>query len=132
MISNKKKAVIHVAKAQTGMSEVEYRDMLGSFGVASSTDLSPAKFELVMKHFEALGFKRKGKPRKPMTSKAGLTGKIKALIIVMDLTEAYADGIARRMFGVDKYIWCDADQLRKITAALMYRKKGMEGKKVRR
>ena len=40
MISNQKKAVIHIAKAQTGMSEVEYRDLLGSVGATSSTELN--------------------------------------------------------------------------------------------
>jgi phage gp16-like protein len=31
---------------------------------------------------------------------------------------AYADGIAKQMFGIEKLVWCDHDQLRAITTAL--------------
>lgn len=123
MINNNKKAVIHIAKAQTGTSEEEYRDILSSVGAASSKDLTSAKFEIVMKHFEKCGFKRKKKPGKPMTSKSKLLGKIKAMCADLGLKPGYADGIAKNMFKVDLVAWCDAAQLRKIVAALMYHKK---------
>lgn len=124
MIDNNKKAVIHIAKSQTGMTEEEYRALLSSVGVESSKDLTPESFKKLMKHFEKIGFNGRGtKHRAPVSSKARLAGKIKAMLAGMDLTEAYADGIAKRMFSTDKYIWCDADQLRKITAALMYKKR---------
>jgi len=125
MISNKKKAVIHIAKTQTGMTDDEYRGLLGRFGVASSKDLDSAKFELVMKHFEKLGFKRKWtkKTRALVTSKDRLMGKIKAMCADLGLKQGYADAIAQNMFGVDLVAWCDAEQLRKIVAALMYHKK---------
>lgn len=130
MIDNNKKAVIHIAKTQTGMADDEYRALLSSVGVESSKDLTPAKFKKLMKHFEKTGFRSRGtKHRAPASSKALLTGKIKAMLAGMDLTEAYADGIAKRMFAIDKYIWCDADQLRKITAALMYKKRKPGGVK---
>ena len=122
MIDNNKKAVIHIAKVQTGMSEVEYRDLLGSVGATSSTELTQAGFKQVMEHFESLGFKRK-KSRKPVSSKYLLLGKVSALLIDMGLTSKYADGIAMRMFGLDLVGWCNADQLRKIVAALVYKKK---------
>ena len=124
VIDNNKKAVIHIAKTQTGMTEEEYRALLSSVGVESSKELTPAKFKKLMKHFEKIGFNgRDSKPRASTSSKTLLLGKIKAMCANMELNPAYADGIAKRMFSVDKYIWCDADQLRKITAALMYKKK---------
>lgn len=123
MISNNKKAVIHIAKAQVGMSDVEYRDMLGGFGVASSKDLTSPKFDLVMEHFKSLGFKRKKKSGKPISSKARLLRKITTLSVELGLDHKYADGIARQMFKVCLCAWCDAGQLRKIVAALMYYKK---------
>lgn len=129
MIDNNKKAVIHIAKVQTGMSEVEYRDLLGSVGATSSTELTQTGFKQVMEYFESLGFKKKKKSRKPPASKALLTGKIKAMCIAMDLTMDYANGVAKRMFGIDHIRWCDADQLRKIVAALMYHKKRLYSKK---
>ena len=126
MISNSKKAVIHIAKMQTGMAEEEYRDLLSCVGVETSKDLTPPKFKIVMKHFEKLGFKRKKKSRKPIQSKVLLLGKITALCFAMDLKAGYAEGIAKRMFAVDKLQWCNADQLRKIVAALMYHKRRLK------
>lgn len=127
MINNKKKALIHVAKAKVGMSEVEYRDMLAGVGVTSSTDLNFAKFEMVMKHFEKMGFTRAspkgyaGQARKvPVSSKDRLLGKIDAIRADMGLQRGYVDAIARNMFGVDVYAWCNAHQLHKIVAALSY------------
>ncbi len=60
MISNAKKAVIHVAKSQLGLGEDEYRDALEAHaGVKSAKDLNGKGFLAVMKHFEACGFERK-------------------------------------------------------------------------
>jgi phage gp16-like protein len=61
MIDNNKKAVIHIAKVQVGMSDVEYRDLLGSVGATSSTELTQTGFKQVMEHFKSLGFKKKKK-----------------------------------------------------------------------
>ena len=129
MINNKKKALIHVAKAKVGMSEVEYRDMLASVGVTSSKDLNVAKFDLVMKHFKNLGFISKknsssATPRKgPTSSKQRLMGKVDAILADLGLKRGYADAIARNMFGIDMMSWCDAHQLHKIVAALSYHQK---------
>ncbi|MDY6789706.1 MAG: regulatory protein GemA [Thermodesulfobacteriota bacterium] len=128
-ISNKKKALIHVAKAKIGMSETEYRDMLAGVGVASSKELNAAKFNLVIKHFYKLGFKRqKAKGRRkqavgPVSSKDRLLGKVDAILADLGLKRGYADAIARNMFGIDAASWCNAHQLHKIVAALMYHQK---------
>ena len=61
MISNVKKAVIHVAKSQLGLDDDAYRDVLQArAGVGSSKDLDGKGFLAVMKHFEACGFENKG------------------------------------------------------------------------
>lgn len=125
-ISNKKKALIHVAKAKVGMSETEYRAMLESVGVTSSTGLNAVKFDLVMEHFKKLGFKSKKRVRKPtgpVNSKGRLLGKIDAILAELGLKRGYVDAIARNMFGVDVVSWCDAHQLHKIVAALTYHQK---------
>ena len=125
-ITNKQKALIHVAKARCGMSEIEYRDMLLSFGVSSSADLTDKKFDAVMEHFKKLGFKNNFKRK---SSKQMLLAKIKAIIADMELTEAYIDGMSRHMFRNDdgepvaSYRWLNADQLRRLVAALMYHQK---------
>ena len=60
MISNKQKAVIHVAKSQLGLDEESYRDiLLAHAGVRSSKGLDWRGFKKVMKHFEACGFESK-------------------------------------------------------------------------
>ncbi len=126
MISNKKKALIHVAKAKVGMSETEYRDMLAGVGVTSSKNLNQAKFDKVMAHFKKLGFKsrkRAQKPIGPISSKDRLLKKIDAILADLGLKRGYVDAIARNMFGIDVVSWCDANQLHKIVAALMYHQK---------
>ena len=134
MITNKQKALIHIAKQKTGMSDQEYRDLLGSFGVASSKDLTHGKFDSVMKHFKDLGFKQTpGKPYKnlhPIGSKKRLLHKIEAQITEMNLSWKYVDGMAKKMFGVDQVIWCVPQQLHAIVAALNYHQKRMNEKKV--
>ncbi|MBW2021222.1 MAG: regulatory protein GemA, partial [Deltaproteobacteria bacterium] len=109
MINNKQKALIHIAKQKTGMSDQEYRDLLGSFGVSSSKDLTHGKFDSVMRYFKGMGFKQTpGKPYKrlhPIGSKKRLLYKIEAQITEMELSWKYVDGMAKKMFGVDRVMW---------------------------
>lgn len=57
MISNAKKAVLHVAKAKLHLEDDQYRDLLrAEGGQASASDLDDAGFDRVMKRFERLGF----------------------------------------------------------------------------
>lgn len=46
-------------------------------------------------------------------------GKIEALLADNKLPWAYADGIAKQMFKVDKVDWLEREQLRKVVAALV-------------
>jgi len=55
-ITPKQRALIHVAKSRLGMSEADYRDLLGQFGVKSSNDLSQAQFKELLECFVELGF----------------------------------------------------------------------------
>jgi phage gp16-like protein len=132
MISNNKKAVIHIAKVQTGRTDEEYRDILSRAGVTSSKDLTDAKFEIVMAEFKKLGFKKQAKSRRQVSSKDRLLRKIKSLSAEMELDCKYADGIARKMFGICLCAWCDAGQLVKVVAALMYYKKRHRGTEAQR
>lgn len=127
-ISNKQKALIHIAKQRVGMSDAEYGDLLAGFGVASSRELNRAKFDQVMRHFKKLGFHRSSK-LKAQSSKDKLLGKIEAIRAEMKLTRGYVDAIARNMFGIDVFVWCSAEQLHKIVAALTYHQR-RAGKRV--
>jgi phage gp16-like protein len=126
MITNKQKALIHVAKTKTGLSDDEYRDLLSSFGAQSSVDLSPDDFEAVMRHFKTIGFQSSSKYRRSPQSKQRLMAKIAAIRAELGLTEAYIDGMVHRMFkGADNlpiasHRWLNAGQLHKLVAALTY------------
>lgn len=116
-------AQIHVAKSELRLDEETYRAMLWAVArVRSSADLDWEGRKRVLDHLKAKGWKPKSKRRSaPRGNKQGLIGKIRALLINHPegkKEDAYADGIARRMFKVDKYTWCNEEQLYKIVQAL--------------
>lgn len=127
LITQRQIATVHVAKAKCGMTDAEYRDLLGSVGVESSTQLNPGNLKVVLERFAAMGFAVKGKGRKASaTSKGKLMGKILAQCAALKVSRRYADGVAARMFRVKRLEWCSADQLRRVVAALTYRQQKQE------
>ena len=57
-IGRKKKAIVHIAKEELHLDEESYRQILkGVAGVESSTQLTEAGFEKVMRRFQEMGFK---------------------------------------------------------------------------
>jgi phage gp16-like protein len=134
-ISNKQKALIHVARAKTGMSEDAYRELLATFGAASSTDLGPDAFDRLMGHFKTLGFQSTSNYRKPVESKKLLMGKIEAIRAELHLSEKYVNGMANRMFQnqdgqpVKTYRWLNARQLHRLVAALTYHQRRQHAQK---
>lgn len=83
-ISNDKKAVIHVAKAQLRMADEDYRALLmRAAGVHSSAELDETGFTAVLAELERLGF-RSTKGRAQQARREGMAtpaqvGKIRAL-----------------------------------------------------
>ena len=67
--------------------------------------------------------KRSGMDIAPPVQKARQIQKIEAILADCGLPWAYADGIARQMFKIDRLRWCDTEQLMKVTAALVYQQK---------
>jgi len=64
MISNKQKALIHLAKSRLGLSEAEYREILRAQGGAESSKfLDDLGAERVMRFFQTMGFEYE-KPRR--------------------------------------------------------------------
>ncbi|WP_051284501.1 gp16 family protein [Desulforegula conservatrix] len=132
-IKRAKLATIHIAKAQLGMDDDTYREMLASFGLKSSKDASIPKLNEIITHLESKGFeskKRKNQPKavKGQAPETALMGKIGALLADGKLQWAYGHGIAKKMFGVERLEWCDCQQLRKVVAALEYNKKRLAKK----
>ncbi len=125
-IGKKEKALIHVAKSQLGLSEDEYRGMLSSVGVSSSTELDYQRFDELMNQLRSRGFKPLGgskrvsgmhsdlpKEKQPMLSKIG------AILADLEMPWPYADKVAKKMFGVDRLRWCTTDQTWKVLQALI-------------
>lgn len=123
-ISNKQKALIHVAKAKLGMDDMEYLAMLDRVGVQSSRDLTHAKFKVILKHLNALGFTPRTKFYRPAGSKKRLMSKLLAIKKDLGLTDAYIDAIAQTMFKnreggpIESYRWLPDRELYKLVQAL--------------
>lgn len=112
-------AQIHMASKALNMEEADYRGMLAErYGVDSAARLGMAKLEDLIRHFESLGWAPVRRP-KPNPSTTRLCARIWAQCYSLGRpVPAYADAIARQMFGIDKAQWCTAEQLRGITTAL--------------
>lgn len=120
-------AKIHIAKAQLGLDDEEYRALLGRVaGVSSAKDLNPRQVGAVLAAFEKLGWEPKqpatqGRKRPNVkTTRQRLLGKIEAQLAAAGRPWAYADALALRICKVERMEWCDDAQLQKIIAALNY------------
>lgn len=118
-------AKIHIAKKQLGMDETTYRAMLQAHGgVSSSKNLTLIGAAKVLAHLERCGFKPKASDsgKRPVTAgdRTALMSKVEAQLTEAGRPWSYVDGMAQKMFKVDKVIWLDAGQLMKVVAALAY------------
>jgi phage gp16-like protein len=125
-IGNQEKALIHVAKSQLSLSEDEYRGLLASVGVSSSTELDYRKFDELMNKLRACGFKPLGGSKRASGMRSGLPkekqpmlSKIEAILADLNMPWSYGDGVAKKMFGVDRLRWCTTDQTWKVLQALI-------------
>lgn len=115
-------AKIHLARKQLGMDEETYRDMLWTVArVRSAADLDAHGRRVVIEHLKRCGarFTRKRRIR-PAGEKRDQLAKIQAFLAEAKRPDSYADGMSKRMFGVEKVEWCTPEQLGKIIAALAY------------
>lgn len=112
-------AQVHMARKDLAMPEEHYRGMLAErYGVESSGQLVMVKLHDLVKHFEKLGWVPKRKPE-PRPDRKRLCKRIWAQCYSLGRpVPDYGDGIAKQMFGIEKVVWCDAEQLRAITTAL--------------
>ena len=116
---NQRLAAIHMGKAELGLDDDTYRDMLEQIaGKRSAKDLNNDELIKVLQHLENLGFTKREFGKKP---KVKLTKE--ALITESALHWNYAVGIARRMFQKEALEFCTENELWRIVASLEYRKK---------
>jgi phage gp16-like protein len=132
--------LIHAAARQMAWDENTYRAILERVaGQPSAATLTARQRKQVLDEFARLGWKVKASkghraPRKnaapatpadlsltgPGWGKDRLLAKIGALLADAGRGWAYADGCARKMFGLESVRFCDPDQLHRIVAALTY------------
>lgn len=119
-------AKVHIGKKALGMDDDAYRAMLRMVGgVDSAADLDGAGLSAVIRHMKGLGWRPGYKGAKRRTTPAKddrrpMIGKVRAMLAAAGRGDEYADGIARRMFGVDRYEWLPYDQLHKLVTAMVY------------
>lgn len=129
-------AKIHIAAKRLGMDATDknpnsdYRSMLWAVArVHSAADLDEAGRRRVLDHLKECGFKSKRKSRpRPSQDREALVGKMRALLHGLNLPDEYADGMSKKMFHVERYEWCNPDQLHRLVAALEYHRRRHGGK----
>jgi len=126
LIGKKEKALIHVAKAELALAEDEYRGLLSSVGVSSSTELDYRKFDELMDKLRACGFKPLGGSKRASgmhsdlpKEKQPMLSKIEAILADLNMPWVYADRMVKKMFGVERLRWCTTDQTWKVLQALI-------------
>ena len=125
-------AKIHIARQQLGMDDESYRAMLQRVaGVRSAAALNPTQTAAVLAELQRMGFapkpgpRNRGKPHNMDTlAMPAMMRKVEALLADMALPWAYADGIAKQMFGIERCAWIRKEsQLTALIAALHNRQK---------
>lgn len=117
---------IHIAQTQLGFDDDTYRDFLGLHGnnKNSCSHMTVPELYSVYNAFIDAGFKpkrRKNKDKdKPFATetKTPLMNKIEALLADSGKPWAYAEGIAKQMFGKQRLQWCNVKQLQAVMIAL--------------
>lgn len=122
-------AAIHAAAKELHMDEDTRRALIERVtGARSSADLDGPGRAAVLAELRRLGAGRVGHarphPGRPRNMAARpMLARIEQLLADMKLTWAYADGIARRMFGIERLSFADAPKLRAVIAALYVEQK---------
>lgn len=127
-------ALIHVAKKSLQLEDDAYRAILVNVtGKSSSAALNAQERQAVLDRFKKVGFKvvknNAGRPKpEAAPQRAALIDKIEAQLSVAKLPWSYADGMSKRICGVDRIEFCQPEHLVKIIAALSYDAKRRQAK----
>lgn len=133
-VTKKQIRYIQSLRRALGVSDEVYAEMKASVGVASTTELDERKFNELLRRLEgddgdepvdgsARGSGARRAPSPPR-DKAAMISKIEAILAERKLPWSYVDGMARRMFGVERLRFCDPKQTYKVLQALaVYQKR---------
>ena len=116
--------LIHVAKQKVGLTEEEYHALLeGITGKTSSTKLTIAELEAVLKAFKRLGFQVKKMAATPDEVGRATAEQIQYIKGVWELsarvkTEAALNAFIKRITGVPYLRWLDKQAAQKVILAV--------------
>lgn len=124
-------ATIHVLASRLKLDDDTYRALLERVGGhRSAADMDFRQRTAVLDELRRLTGDTARRVRRAVPPPGAPTGvrdeltamiaKLEAMIAELDLSWAYVDGMAKRMFHVDKAQWCTAEQLHKLVAALSF------------
>ncbi|BBF84422.1 phage protein [Aquitalea magnusonii] len=120
-------AKIKIAQQQLQMADDSYRAMLARLadGKTSSTKLTLQQLDDVLAEMKRLGFVQKpaqkhGRRPQPKDSRETLMAKIEAQLATAGRSWEYAQGMAKRMYRIEKIEWLDYEQLNGVMVALVY------------
>ncbi|ANF73465.1 hypothetical protein A6046_05160 [[Haemophilus] ducreyi] len=127
---------IHIGKNELKMTQENYvRFLIDAVDKMSCSQMTDRELMTVLQAMKAKGFRVKSKQhgKKPNVGKfpenqvrQRYLDKIEAFLAEMKKPWAYAHGICKKSFGIDRLQWCTEDQLRKIVQmlAVMARRHG--------
>ena len=116
--------LIHVGKQKTGLTEEAYRALLeGITGKTSSTELTIAELEAVLKALKSLGFQVKKMPLKEEEVGRATAEQIDYIKGLWELsarvkTEAALNRFIKRITGVPYLRWLDVKTAQKVILAV--------------
>lgn len=116
-------AKIHVAKTQLALDDDNYRAILQRVaGQDSCKKCNLLQLQKIMAEMERLGFEptRKNMGSKPLhtTDVSAMMNKLAALLANGGKSWEYANGMAKRMFNKEQVNLLNANELRRLIAAL--------------
>jgi phage gp16-like protein len=125
--------LIKMGQAQLMWDDAQYRAQLYALtGKSSCTEMHAAEHAKVIEHLQASGAQLKWDKRRQQkitAERAPLIAKIRILLMHLGCApDSYADGIAKRMYRVDRYEWLDPKQLIGIITALSKRVQALRDK----
>jgi phage gp16-like protein len=119
-------AKVHIAQAQLGLSDDDYRAvMLRVAGRTSAAECSDGELEKLLAEFAAKGFRATSRPNGPRPADHPQARKARALWISLhhlgaidSADERALEAFARRQLGCDRLQWANQAQVYKLVEAL--------------
>ena len=113
-------ALVHIAKKDLGLSDMEYREILMQWSAGSAAALSIKELEDLVRYFESIGFKRKkSKKQRAQDQAAALRARIEGEAEELDNSQDRLKGLVKKIAAVDDLKFChDVTKLKIILSVI--------------